>query len=172
MLGPVGTCLQAPAPRGIGHLSGVSRCGLARAQLATSSAAANSTIPALRAPAGQKRGQGSLGSPLPPHRPEVRMLARLGSHLGAWERVSSVPHGGSTEVPVPSLVASQASSLSSWKPATFLVTRPLPLQSLRQYEEAFSGFSVLSEPFCLHLCLWLERIWVITTQVTQENLLC
>ena len=116
-----------------------------RAQLTTDSAAANSTIRALGASAGQKWGQGSLGSPLPPHRPEERVLARLGSHLGAWERVSLIPHGGSTEVPVPSLVASQASSLSSWKPATFLVTRPLPLQSLWQYEEAFSGFSVLSE---------------------------
>ena len=147
-------------------------CVDSRAQLTTNSAAANSTIRALRASAGQKWGQGSLGSLLPPHRPEVRMLARLGSHLGAWERVSLIPHGGSTEVPVPSLVASQASSLSSWKPATFLVTRPLPLQSLWQYEEAFSAFSVLSESFCLHLCLWVERIWVITTQVTQENLLC
>jgi len=101
----------------------------------------------------------------------VRVLARLGSHLGARERVSSIPHGGSTEVPIASLVVSQASSLSSWKPATFLVTRPAPLQSLRQYEEAFSGLSVLSEPFCLHLCLWVERIRVTATQVTQENLL-
>ena len=101
----------------------------------------------------------------------MRALARLGSHLGAQERVSSIPHGGSTKVPVPSLVVSQASSLSSWKPATFLVTRPFPLQNLRQYEEAFSGLSVLSESFCLYLCLWVERIRVITTQVTQENLL-
>lgn len=96
------------------------------AQLTTDSATANSTVHTRTASAGQKRGQGSLGSPLPSHRPEVMVLARWGSHLGARERVSSIPHGGSTEVPVPSLVVSQASSLSSWKPAPFWSPGPSP----------------------------------------------
>lgn len=107
------------------------------------SATANSTVHTRTAPAGQKWGQGSL-LPLPSHRPEVMVLARWGSFIWGPERVSLNPHGGSTEVP--DLIGCQPGQLSqpleaspSWSPGP-------SSQSLRQYEEAFSGFSVLSEP--------------------------
>lgn len=119
LLRPVSTCLQAPAPWGIGSLSGVSLCGLTRVL----SSPQTQQLPTALFTLAQRLQVRSGG------RPEVMVLAGRGSHVGARERVSSIPHGGSTEVPVPSLVVSQASSLSSWKPATFLVTRPLPCKA-------------------------------------------